>query len=61
MMGGDMMEQMHTMMATCTEMMQAHMEEHGAHGPGEQRRAPEGGEVPQPPGGERPPAPENRG
>jgi hypothetical protein len=55
MMGGGMMPrmaQMHRMMATCTEMMQAHVEEHGAPRPNEQWRAL---------GGEQPPSPEDRG
>ena len=49
MMGGDMAE-MRGMMATCTEMMRAHMQEHGAPRPNEQWRAPEGGEAPELPG-----------
>ncbi len=52
MMGGGMMEEMHRMMAACTEMMQAHMQDHGAPRPNEQWRAPEDGA--------QPPSPENR-
>ena len=59
MMGGGMMEQMNRMMATCTEMMQAHMQEHGAPQPNEQPQAPEGGPAPEP--GGQPRSPGNKG